>query len=194
MLCVASTLMMLTGSLALGGCVLAGAAIGDVATVGIGAGVGAVTGSPALGLAAGVAASMGIKYAKRRIQGNVQNAIARAAGPLAVGQSADWIVEERLPLSDCKGTVEVVRAFGRRIPCKEIIFTVADKLDETKPPENIYVGAVCEGAAGGNGPCPSPPFPVGKACNRASRRRCGSKARFPKPGCRAVRKLINSEV
>src|SRR5690349_12517008 len=65
MLCVASTLRMLTGSLALGGCVLAGAAIGDVATVAIGAGVGAVTGSPALGLAAGVAASMGIKYAER---------------------------------------------------------------------------------------------------------------------------------
>jgi hypothetical protein len=132
-------------SIAISGCTDAGSSatssgLGAVASAGVGAGVAHATGSALLGVAAGVGAGIGldvgIKYAERRVHGNVQNAVARAAGPLEVGGSARWNDDYWLPLDGKHGTVEVARSFGASIPCKDIVFTV----DED---ENLYVAVVC---------------------------------------------------
>ena len=117
-------------ALPLTGCAAAGPALTGLATAGVAGTVGSATGSALAGVAAGVAVSygvdQGIKYAERSIEDNVQSAIAGAAGPLEPGQSAAWQVPEKLPFSGRNGTVEVARSFGQAIPCKEVIFTVAD--------------------------------------------------------------------
>lgn len=121
------------GMLALAGCANVGSAVTGVTTAGVAATVGSVTGNPYLGLIAGAGASYGIdqgvKYAERRITDNVHNAVAVAAGPLAVGQSAPWTVEEKLPLSGKTGTVQVARSFGEAIPCKDVVFMLDDAPD-----------------------------------------------------------------
>ena len=131
-------------SIAVSGCTNAGSAtnsaVSATASAGIGAGVAHATGSALLGVAAGVGAGVGldvgIKYVERRVHRNVQDAVARAAGSLEVGQSARWNDDYWLPLSGKHGTVEVARTFGVAIPCKDIVFTV----DED---DNLYVAIVC---------------------------------------------------
>ena len=129
--------------LTLGGCTFLGDAADDVLTVGVTAAVTGATGSPVLGAAAGLATSFGadqgVKYAERRIQENVQDAIADAAGPLPEGASARWEVTATLPLSDRTGIVEVARVFGWQIPCKEIVYTVEDR----KGSKGFYVATIC---------------------------------------------------
>ncbi|AIB16185.1 hypothetical protein ABAZ39_30480 (plasmid) [Azospirillum argentinense] len=119
--------------LALSGCAGFGSAVTGVTSAGVAATVGSATGNPVLGVIAGAGVSYGIdqgvKYAERRITDNVHNAVARAAGPLAVGQSATWTVEEKLPLSGKTGTVQVARGFGEAIPCKDVVFTLDDAPD-----------------------------------------------------------------
>ncbi|MBP2299701.1 hypothetical protein [Azospirillum picis] len=121
--------------LGLAGCSSVGSAVTGVTTAGVAATVGSATASPILGLIAGAGASYGIdqgvKYAERRITDNVHHAVAAAAGPLGVGQSAAWRVEEKLPMSGKSGTVEVARTFGAAIPCKDVVFTVDDAPDLT---------------------------------------------------------------
>lgn len=123
------------GILGLAGCSNVGSAVTGVTTAGVAATVGSATGNPLLGLLAGAGASYGIdqgvKYAERRITDNVHHAVARAAGPLDVGQSAPWRVEEKLPLSGKSGTVQVARTFGAAIPCKDVVFTLDDEPDLT---------------------------------------------------------------
>ncbi len=115
--------------LMLNACSEAGSAVNSVTSAGVAAAVGSAI-NPAVGLAAGVATSFGVdqgvKYAERRSHDNVQQAIADAAGPLAIGGAAAWEVPEMLPLDGRSGTVEVARAFGAAIPCKDIVFTVED--------------------------------------------------------------------
>ncbi len=123
----------------LGGCAEAGSAVNSIASAGVAAAVGSAV-NPAIGLIAGVATAYGVnegvKYAERRTHGNVQQAIADAAGPLAIGEAAPWQVTDRLPLTGRAGTVEVARAFGEAIPCKDIVFTVAEETD-------IYAATIC---------------------------------------------------
>jgi hypothetical protein len=115
-------------------------AISSAGTAGIASGITSATGSALVGTAAGIGAGIGldagIKYAERRIQRNTQDAVAIAAGPLAVGQSAQWNVDAWLPLSDRHGTVEIARSFGKAIPCKDVVFTVDDD-------DNFYVTTIC---------------------------------------------------
>jgi hypothetical protein len=140
----AAAAILLVIALAISGCSNPGSATSagiDAATsAGVGAGVAHATGSALIGLAAGVGAGVGIdvavKYAERRVHGHVQDAVALAAGPLEVGQSARWNDDYWLPLDGKHGTVEVARSFGKAIPCKDIVFTV-DKDD------NLYVAVVC---------------------------------------------------
>ena len=131
-----------TALLALGGCAGIGSAVTGVTTAGVAATVGSATGNPVLGVIAGAGVSYGIdqgvKYAERRITDNVHNAVARAAGPLSVGQSASWTVEEKLPLSGKTGTVQVARSFGEAIPCKDVVFTLDDAPD-------LNVTTICRG-------------------------------------------------
>jgi hypothetical protein len=138
---------MLLGALPLAGCAAAGPAITGLATAGVAGSVGSATGSALAGVVAGVAVSYGIdqgvKYAERRVEDNVQVAIAETAGPLDVGQSASWQVPHMLPFSGKAGTVEVARAFGQAIPCKDVVFTVADEEDH-----NVYTTTVCRNDQG----------------------------------------------
>src|SRR5690242_12985440 len=87
-----------------------GGAVHNAATAGVAAAIGAA-GGPVLGLVFGIGASyvidQGVKYGERQIEQNVQNAIATTAGPLPVGRSGEWQVEDYLPLSARTGTVEV---------------------------------------------------------------------------------------
>lgn len=128
------------GVLALGGCSDIGSATRSVVTAGVAAAVGTATGSPLLGIVAGVGASLGVdqggKYVTRRIHENVQDAVARAAGPLDIGEAATWRIDEVVPLTGRSGTVQVARGFGAAIACKDIVFTVEDE------PE-LYVATVC---------------------------------------------------
>ena len=116
-------------------------AISSAATAGVASGIASATGSAVVGTFAGIGAGLGldavIKYAQREIHRNAQDAIAYAAGPLPVGQSARWNVEEKaLPPFGRHGTVEVARSFGAAIPCKDVVFTVDDD-------DNTYVSTVC---------------------------------------------------
>ncbi|HEX3970700.1 MAG TPA: hypothetical protein VHX19_05230 [Stellaceae bacterium] len=130
--------------LGLTGCGSSGAAVdsavGSASTAGIAAGITRATGSALVGTAAGIGAGIGIdvgiKYAEREIHRNAQDALAVAAGPLGVGQSARWNIDGWLPLTDRHGTVEVARSFGKAIPCKDVVFTVDDD-------SNLYITTVC---------------------------------------------------
>jgi hypothetical protein len=134
-------------ALVLSGCAGAGVLVTGLATAGVAGTVGGATGNAALGVAAGVAASLGVdqgvKWGERHLDGSVQTAIAAAAGPLDVGQSAPWKVEGWLPLSDRDGTVEVARQFGDAIPCKDVVYKfTGDKSGR------IFATAVCRSDEG----------------------------------------------
>lgn len=139
----ASAILMAAGIL-LAGCTSSGTAvdssIGTAATAGIASGVASATGSALVGTAAGIGAGIGIdagiKYAQRRIHRNAQDAVAMAAGPLAIGQATRWDVDAWLPLDGRHGTVEVARSFGTAIRCKDVVFTVDDD-------DDLYVTTVC---------------------------------------------------
>jgi hypothetical protein len=130
--------------LGLTGCGSSGAAVdsavSSASTAGIAAGITRATGSALVGTAAGIGAGIGIdvgiKYAEREIHRNAQDALAVAAGPLGIGQSARWNIDGWLPLTDRHGTVEVARSFGKAIPCKDVVFTVDDD-------SNLYITTVC---------------------------------------------------
>ena len=136
--------VLLAVTLGLGACSSTGAgvnsAITAASTAGIASGITSATGSALVGTAAGIGAGIGLdaafKYAERRIHRNAQDAVAIAAGPLDVGQSARWNVDAWLPLTERHGTVEIARSFGRAIPCKEIVLTVDDD-------DNFYVTTIC---------------------------------------------------
>jgi hypothetical protein len=117
-----------------------GSAVSAASTAGVAAGITRATGSALVGTAAGIGAGIGldatIKYAERRIHRNAQDAVAVAAAPLGVGQSARWDIDGWLPLTDRHGTVEIARRFGKAIPCKDVVFTV----DED---DDLYVTTIC---------------------------------------------------
>ncbi len=129
-------------ALPLCGCAAAGPAITTLATAGIAGSVASATGSALAGAVAGFGVAygvdQGVKYGERRIEDNVQRAIAETAGPLKEGAAARWQVAEKLPFSDRSGTVEVARAFGTAIPCKEVVFTVEKDEDHA-----IYTTTIC---------------------------------------------------
>jgi hypothetical protein len=132
------------------GCAAAGPAITGLATAGVAGTVGSATGSALAGVAAGVAVAygvdQGVKYGERRVQDNVQSAIATTSGPLDVGQSAAWRVPDepmikKLPFKGRSGNVEVARTFGQAIPCKDVIFTVEGD-------HGVYTTTVCRNDEG----------------------------------------------
>lgn len=140
---------LVVAALALAGCGSTGSAINSAissaSTAGVAAGITQATGSALIGTAVGVGAGIGldavIKYGERRIQRNAQNAIADAAAPLAIGQSAHWHINHWLPLTQKNGTVEAARNYGTIIPCKDVVFTVNDD-------DNVYVTTVCKSKRG----------------------------------------------
>lgn len=143
------TPLLFASLLALSACSSTGSAVDSAisaaSTAGVASGVAKATGSALVGTAAGIGAGLGIdwsiKYAEREIHRNAQDAIAQAAGPLIVGQSARWNIDHWLPLWEKHGTVEIARSFGEAIPCKDAVFTVDDN-------DDVYVTTVCQDKKG----------------------------------------------
>jgi hypothetical protein len=139
-----AAMVSLVAAVAVSGCSSTGtaidSAISSASTAGIASGITSATGSAIVGTAAGIGAGIGldagIKYIERRIHRNAQDAVAVAAGPLAVGQAARWYIDQWLPLTDRHGTVEVARSFGSAIHCKDVVFTVDDD-------DDLYVTTIC---------------------------------------------------
>ncbi|MBC8832137.1 hypothetical protein IAI13_38130, partial [Escherichia coli] len=58
---------------------------------------------------------------------NQQDAIAKVAGSLAVGEVKPWKVKNTLPLENGEGEVRVARAYSTALAlCKEFTFSVKD--------------------------------------------------------------------
>nr|WP_220806057.1 hypothetical protein [Achromobacter sp. UMC71] len=116
---------------------IAGAAIAnkltDNATVATGIGLGVQAGAKAA-----------LAYAQRKTRGEEQDAIARAAAPLAVGEVADWRVKHQLPIEgDAQGQVTISRLIGDQdLRCKEVVFSI-DRPADT-PQREFYITTVCQ--------------------------------------------------
>ncbi|AXK66208.1 MULTISPECIES: hypothetical protein [Burkholderia] len=112
---------------ALSGCGSVGAASGALA----GAATGLVTANPAVGVGVGIAVQAATDEAVNRtmkqLHQNQQDAIAKVAGTLAVGEVKPWKVKNTLPLENGEGEVRVARAYSTALAlCKEFAFSVKD--------------------------------------------------------------------
>ncbi|HET6522763.1 MAG TPA: hypothetical protein VFG47_23510, partial [Geminicoccaceae bacterium] len=123
-------------ALGLGGCELANITATEFTGIAAGALAGGLSGDPfvavGVGLAARYAMRSGIAYGHRALQGRIQGTIAQAAGPLGENEVALWAVTGGLPFRRPRGRVEVTRAFGEAIPCKEITYSI--EAEEPEPP------------------------------------------------------------
>ncbi len=127
--------------LLLGGCTSAGTIVGVV----VGGAAGGATANPAVGFGVGVATAAVSDYAIRTVtrhwhQGE-QDAIAAAAGALAVGGAGPWRVEHSLPFGNEHGQLQVVRSIDNPLAsCREVLFSVED--GDTSPA--WYAVDVCQ--------------------------------------------------
>jgi hypothetical protein len=105
--------------------------------LGAGAGAGVLTANPIVGVAVAIGARFttaeGIGYVKNGQRRQVQGAIATAAGNTADNAPVRWSTEPnafyRAVFGTVAGYVQVVRDFGGRIHCREILYTVEDDGD-----------------------------------------------------------------
>lgn len=100
-----------------------------------------------IGLGVQAGAKAALAYAQRKTRGEEQDAIAKAAGPLAVGAVTHWTVKHDLPIEgDAQGQVAVSRLIGGvGLECKEVVFSIdtpAKKAD-TEPLREFFVTTVC---------------------------------------------------
>lgn len=146
--------LILLGLLFLGGCQsLLQEGSADVAGVGGAALATTVTNNAAvatgigLGVRSGVRA--GLEYALRKAQGAEQQSIANAAGPLRIGQVANWRSEQETHLiPDRAGEVTAVREIGvEPLKCREIIFSVVEG-ERAKQKRSFYTAAICREGQG----------------------------------------------
>lgn len=163
---IAPTLLLAT--LAMSGCsslltetgsAVAGIAGGGVASAitndaGVAAGIG-------IGVQAGVRTF--IQYGQRKVHTEAQTQIAQIAGPLEVGQIAQWQTTLSLPLEpEEAGRVTVSRVIASgALDCKEIVFSIDLTSegnaggDATKPPtepvmqSRFYVASICKDSNAG---------------------------------------------
>jgi len=100
-----------------------------------------------IGLGVQAGAKAALAYAQRKTRGEEQDAIAMAAGPLAVGKVANWQVKHELPIeSDAQGQVTVSRLIGGvDLECKEVVFSIDTPADKAgaDPQREFYVTTVC---------------------------------------------------
>ncbi|MDB5369827.1 MAG: hypothetical protein JWP20_1385 [Roseomonas sp.] len=132
--------------LGLGACNSVGGIVGGVT----GATAGVATANPAVGYAVGIgvkaAVDATVHYVMRELKQGEQDAIAAAAGGMAVGETADWVIAHNLPFGyeDAKGTVQVTRAIDSPLAqCREVLITVA----EDKASQYI-IATTCRQASG----------------------------------------------
>jgi hypothetical protein len=99
-----------------------------------------------IGLGAVAAAKAGVQYTERVIHTHTQDAIATAAGPLAVGAVAPWSIKHSVPIEDSEhGRVTVSRTISTgALDCKEIVFSVDQDATKKEPASSaFYVASVC---------------------------------------------------
>jgi hypothetical protein len=102
-----------------------------------------------IGLGVRSIANSGLEYVERVVHRAEQDRIAEAAGPLGVGEVADWSVKHAVPVEpDEHGAVTVTRTFGTaEFSCKEIVFSV-DGEAHGAPTRDFYTATICaDGAA-----------------------------------------------
>jgi hypothetical protein len=111
--------------LLLGGCGSVGTAAGAVAGLASGAGTANPVVGTAVGLGTKAAVDELVMYVGRVRQNAEQDAIAEAAGGLAVGGAANWEIRHTIPIGDEHGTLRVVGTIENPLAqCREIVFTV----------------------------------------------------------------------
>lgn len=121
----------------LGGCAGLAELAPEAAGLGAGAGAGVLTANPLIGVAVGIgarlAAAEALDYAKDERKRRIYGAIARAAGQSETSAAVPWASRPDTlfdtVFGQASGYVQVVRAFGGRIPCKEIIYTLEEGTD-----------------------------------------------------------------
>jgi hypothetical protein len=124
----------------------------EVAGIGGAAIAGVVTdnGAAAAGIGLGVqaAARAGVQYAQRRVHASVQDEIARAAGPLNVGEIGQWEIKPAANVEPHqKGRITVSRVISSEaLQCKEAVFSV-DRVVHDTPQSAFYVAIVCQDGA-----------------------------------------------
>jgi len=123
----------------LGGCEAVPGVVGAVT----GIASGGFTANPAVGVIIGIGASAAtdalLKYVGRARQGEAQDAIAAAAGPLPPGGAAPWRTDHTIPIGNARGEVRLVREIANPLtPCREVMFSVEE--DEARA---WYLTQVC---------------------------------------------------
>jgi len=133
----------------LSGCSIARPASEDLAGLGAGIIVGGITANPWIGVAAGVGARFTagavIDTAERDIEETIRKEIATAAGFSEVGALVPWSATHALLPYRIEGNLEVVRDFGRKLKCREIIYTIVSRgfSDERLKDPEFQVGTIC---------------------------------------------------
>ncbi len=127
----------------------AGAGVGGAAISNAITKNGAITAG--IGLGAQAAATAGVQYLEKRVQGAEQNAIALASADVSVGGVGQWSIVHQIPIAqDEHGELTVVQEFAPALPagggpafdCKEIIFSV-DTVSHHRPLQTFYSAFVC---------------------------------------------------
>ncbi len=108
-----------------------------------------------VGIGAQAAALAGVQYLEKTVHVTEQNAIAGAAGTVAVGGVGSWSVSHDIPIeNDEHGELTVVRDITPDLPsggqpgfvCKEVIFSV-DTMQQKQPQRAFYTTDVCKDGA-----------------------------------------------
>ena len=120
-------LPLLAAGVLLSGC----KAIPQITGVLTGGAIGTATASPALGFAVGVATDTAVVagqqwFVRSRANGE-QDAIAKVAGALDIGQKHPWHINHIIPFGDEHGVLYVVQVINTPLTeCKRIVFSVDD--------------------------------------------------------------------
>ncbi len=145
---VRAVLPLLTAGLLLSGC----KAIPQITGALTGGAIGTATASPAVGFAVGVATDTAVQagmrwFGRSRANGE-QDAIAKVAGSLAVGQKHPWHIDHTIPFGNEHGELYVVRQIDTPLTeCKKIVFSVDDG-EGADLHRSWYATSVCHQAEG----------------------------------------------
>lgn len=120
-------------TLALPGCTGFSDVAPEAAGLGVGASAGVLTANPLVGVVAAMvtrlATAEAIDWMESNQRARVQQAIAVAGGDAALDAVVPWKTEPETTLDAFYGTItghlQVIRAFGGLISCRELLYTVA---------------------------------------------------------------------
>lgn len=97
----------------------------------------------AIGLGVNAAALAGVKALEKSTHGREQDVIATAAGPLAMGATAQWSVTHKIPIEGNEhGSLTVSRIIqAGDLDCKEVVFSVDPS--KVANPRSFYLTTIC---------------------------------------------------